>query len=295
MDMRDLLPITLLIGSSVAALACSGADASFGTNPGDNARGAGAIAEAPASSALVRVANLTSDAPALDVCLRVHGADTSAPFDIGPMLRGRGLAGGLSYPEVSAYAPLPPATYDVRIVAPGANGCAASLGGMPDRLDLPAFEAGSRATLVGVGSLGKELFALDVHDDDREVNADRAKLRFVHASPAVPALDVGLGAADSFAPVFTNVAFRAVGGGDGVDANGYRDVPPFSDPSLVVRVAGRTFDTLTAPGFGVAAGNIVSLFSIGVGGSGGALLKSLLVCQDGGQSSGALSSCNVIP
>src|SRR5260221_4002271 len=228
MDMRDLQSIKIAIGLSIAAGACSGAPQTASTEAPI------ASTETSTASALVRVANLTSDAPAFDVCLRVHRSDASAPFDIGPMLNGRGLRRGLSYPEVSAYVPLPPATYDVRIVAGGANDCAASLGGMPDRLDLPGLTAGSHATFVGVGSLGKELFALDVHFDDREVAVDRAKLRFVHASPAVPALDVGLGAAESFAPVFTNVAFRPAGRGDVIDANGYREVSPSSDPSLVV-------------------------------------------------------------
>src|SRR4051812_31979114 len=96
---------------STGALGCSGAGgesaAGEETTIGASVpRAARRIGEPPAlttapegesrATTSVRIANLTSDAPLLDVCLRLRGGDASAPFDIGPVLRGNGLEGGLS-------------------------------------------------------------------------------------------------------------------------------------------------------------------------------------------------------
>jgi hypothetical protein len=238
------------------------------------------------TDAFVRLVNLVSDAPAFDVCLRTHGTDPSSPFDVGPL-----FARGIASSEASAYVGIAPGAYDVRIVPGGASDCATRLDGIPDRTDAPTFEPQGYASIVAVGSLGKSFLGLDVHADERSVSPGRAKLRFVHGTMAAPALDVGTGAGDGFVPLFAGVSFRSVGAGD---ANGYVEIAPNSDATLVLRVAGRTFDTLTVPGFAFADETITTLFSIGFAGQGGKLVGSMLRCSDAPNDVSA-SSCAVVP
>jgi hypothetical protein len=239
----------------------------------------------------VRLVNLISDAPAFDVCLRSHGPDPAAPFDIGPLLESHGLAAGLAYPEASGYVSIVPGTYDLRVVAAGAPDCATRLDGIPDRVDLPALDPRGHASLVAVGSLAKSFFALDVHSDEVTAAPDRAKLRFIHDTVAAPAFDVGMGAGGSFTTLFAAVPFRSAGA---ADPNGYSDVAPSEDATLVLRIAGRTFDTLSVPGFSLGEGTVTTVFSIGVAGAGGALVGSVLRCADG-ESAAPVSTCSTAP
>jgi hypothetical protein len=242
-------------------------------------------------SSSVRLVNLISDAPAFDVCLRTHGADPATPFDIGPLLATHGLAAGLAYPQASSYVSVAPGTYDLRVVAAGAPDCATRLDGIPDRIDIGSFDPHGHASLVAVGSLAKSFFALDVHRDEVTTAPDRAKLRFIHDTVAAPALDVGIGAGGSFTPLFAGVPFRSAGA---ADPYGYSDVAPSADTTLVLRIAGRTFDTLSVPGFSIGEGTVTTVFSIGVAGAGGALVGSVLRCADG-DSAAPLSTCSTAP
>jgi hypothetical protein len=148
------------------------------------------------------------------------------------------------------------------------------------------------ASLVAVGSVKKEFVAIDVLSDEPAPSPDRAKLRFVHDTVAAPALDVGMEGGSAFVPLFTGVSFRATGTGD---AGGFVEVAPASDPTLVVRVAGRSNDLLSVPRFALDAGTVTTVFSIGVAGAGGSLLGSMLRCDDGDTSRAPLATCSVVP
>jgi hypothetical protein len=239
----------------------------------------------------LRLVNLISDAPAFDVCLRTHGGDPSAPFDLGPLLERHGVTSGLSYPEASGYIAVAPGAYDLRVVAADAADCSTRLDGIPDRVDLRPLDPNGHASLVAVGSLAKSFFALDVHADEVTAAPDRAKLRFIHDTVAAPALDVGTRAGASFTPLFAGVPFRSAGA---ADSDGYLELAPTTEATLVLRVAGRTFDTLSVPGFSLDEGTVTTVFSIGVAGAGGALLGSVLRCADGDESR-ALSPCVTAP
>src|SRR5262249_6731469 len=133
-------------------------------------------------------------------------------------------------PGASAHVAVAPGAYDLRVVPAGAVDCAARLDGIPDRIDLGTFEALDHASLVAVGSLAKSFFAVDVLSDEATASPGRAKLRFVHDTMAAPALDVGMDNGGTYVPLFEGVSFRSSGVGD---ANGFRDVEPASDPTLV--------------------------------------------------------------
>jgi hypothetical protein len=99
-------------------------------------------AQASAPQSFLRVAQASPDAPPLDVCVAPHGTgvfqgplvgqfaaaaagdaggsgDSAVPADAGAI--------GLAYAQVSAYVPVAPGQYDVRLVAAGATSCSVPL------------------------------------------------------------------------------------------------------------------------------------------------------------------------
>ena len=243
-----------------------------------------------APAAHVRVAHLAPDAPAVDFCVAVHGTTTF----IGPVLNGAGAAAGLSYGTITRYVDLPPAQYDVRIVAPGSADCTKSLAGLPDIKNLPALPDGASATLAAEGELAAgapKPFGITAYLDDATVAAGKAKLRFVHASPGTPAVDVGLGGGVVFTSVFTNVAFGAVS--TAVGANGYLETAPFTGQEISARAHGAASDVLSIKPAALPAGAIATAFAIGKIGDATHPLKVLL-CVDNAPASGLLSACSAV-
>src|SRR5262249_40387155 len=159
----------------------------------------------------LRVTHLSPDAPAVDFCVAAHG---SKDFT-GPVMATNGAAAGLSYSQVTKYIPLAAAQYDVRLVAPGSSSCATPLGGLADFTNLPALSAGgyfpvAAEGLAGIGS--SPSFTLQAYVDDSSVDAGKAKLRFIHASPNTPAVDVGTGGGALFQALFKDVSYGGTSG-----------------------------------------------------------------------------------
>jgi hypothetical protein len=103
-----------------------------------------------------------------------------------------------------------PGQYDARIVAAGATDC--SLPIAPDATNLPPLVARRSTTLALVGSASLELLAFS---DDRAFPgapfAAPVALRFIHAAPALPAVDVGIGDIGDFQQLFLSVPFGTAG------------------------------------------------------------------------------------
>ena len=132
----------------------------------------------------LRAVHAAPDTPAVDVA--VDGAVTFP---------------GLAFPSVAAYANANPGDHDVRVL-PAGDPRAAPL------LDTTAnLAADSEHTLVIVGRSGA-LEPLLLQDDNSAPPPGQARLRFVHASPDAPAVDVAVAGG----PVlFSNVAYKNVG------------------------------------------------------------------------------------
>jgi hypothetical protein len=275
------------VSVSMVLAGCSGAATSADIGAG--------LARTESSQSFVRLANATSDAPPLDVCLRAHGAAADAPFDIGPLFETRGLSAGVAYAQASAYFAVTAGPYDLRVIAGDAPDCRTALDGIPDRTDLPSLDPNGYATIVATGSLAKSFFAVDLYRDDRVVSDRASKVRFIHATVAAPALDLGTKSGEAFAPIFTGVSFRSAASGGDVDSNGFVEASPSEDPTVALRVATKPYDVLTASGIALTPGTIMSMFSIGVAGSRGRLVPSLLACADLDASRAPLASCSVAP
>jgi hypothetical protein len=122
------------------------------------------------------------------------------------------------------------------------------------------------------------------------VSTGKAKLRFIHASPGTPAVDVGLGTGASFAKVFSNVSFGNVAVHAPLDAAGFVETMPVTSP-VAARLAGQATDALVVPSVTLGANAIATAFAIG--GKTGASTNPLgvLICVDNGPASGLLATC----
>jgi hypothetical protein len=239
----------------------------------------------------VRVAHLSPGAPAVDFCARPTSATTW--MGVTPTLRGIGRTAGLSYGQVTAYLTLPAGAYLVRLVAPGSTNCDTALGGLPDTT-LPALAAGVRATVAAIGTLdgmGPTAFRLNPYvDDAMMVPAGMARVRFVHASPGTPNVDLGIpGMATMFTSVFSNVAFP-----ESSDAS----LPPVMGATLAARVAGMATASGAYPlqlaGVTIPAGARITAFAVGQLNNDQTPL-SALVCVDSADPVDNLTPCSLLP
>jgi hypothetical protein len=184
-------------------------------------------ADDPSATGRVRVVHMSPDAPPVDIVVNGAPAITN-----------------LAFKEASAYAALPDGTYDVAVTPAGAN----------DAVVLRAplhVTAGVDATVVAVGTLDA-IGLLAVTDNNSAPAAGNARVRFVHASPDAPAVDIAV----KGGPVlFPNVAFKQFGDYAEVPAGAY---------DLEVRVAGTDTVALELPGVTLNAGQVVTVFAAGL-------------------------------
>lgn len=183
----------------------------------------------------VRVVHASPDAPAVDVLVNDGVAFSNAPFK-----------------GITQYASLAAGTYDVKVVPTGATEpvvISASL----------ALEADKDYTVVAVGKLA-DIEPLVLVDNNSAPAAGKAHVRFVHASPDAPAVDIAV----KGGPVlFSNVPFKGVGDYLPVDAATY---------DLEVRLAGTTTVALEVPGLTLNAGTVYTVFAMGLAGGTPALM-----------------------
>lgn len=135
------------------------------------------------SSAMVRVAHLSPDAPNVDVYV-----DGSAVLE------------DVAFTDVSGYLELAPGTYTVEITPAGDM----STSVFEQDLELAAADY----TIAAAGELasdGEEFSPLVLEDDTSAPDGGESRVRLVHASPDAPAVDVTVNATGG--AIFDNVAF----------------------------------------------------------------------------------------
>src|SRR5207245_4646961 len=101
------------------------------------------------------------------------------------------------------------------------------IGAVPDTKNV-GIHNDLTATIAAIGVLDRSGAAatnptlqLAVFVDDTAVTTGKTKLRFIHASPGTPAVDVGLGSRTSFTKVFAGVAFGNIATNTGIDGYGF--------------------------------------------------------------------------
>ena len=177
----------------------------------------------------VRVVHASPDAPAVDVWVNGNIAFSNAPFE-----------------GITDYASLAPGTFNVQVVPTGAT--------EPVVIDADLeLAADTDYTVVAVGLLA-DIEPLVLVDNNSAPAAGKAHVRFVHASPDAPAVDIAVAGG----PVlFADVPFKGVGDYLPVDAGAY---------DLEARLAGTDTVALSVPGVTLEAGTVYTIFAMGLAG-----------------------------
>jgi len=184
--------------------------------------------QAQAPSARIRVVHASPDAPAVDVLVNDAVAFSNAPFK-----------------GITDYASIPPATYNIKVVPTGATTPVVI------ETDLTLNAEASGYTVVAVGPLAA-IEPLVLVDNNTTPAAGFAHVRFVHASPDAPAVDIAV----KGGPVlFSDVRFKEVGDYISVPATTY---------DLEVRLAGTDTVALDVPGLSLADRSVYTVFAMGL-------------------------------
>jgi LPXTG-motif cell wall-anchored protein len=184
---------------------------------------------AQSDMARVRVVHASPDAPAVDVWVNGNVAFSNAPFQ-----------------GITDYAALDAGSYQVQVTPTGATEPVV----IDATLDLAG---GTDYTVVAVGLLA-DIEPLVLVDNNSAPAAGKAHVRFVHASPDAPAVDIAV----TGGPVlFSNVPFKGVGDYLPVDAGTY---------DLEARLAGTETVALSVPGVQLNEGTVYTIFAMGLAG-----------------------------
>jgi hypothetical protein len=142
------IPAAAACSSDEASHAATDAGATLDSTAVEAGDDAGSVGDAAPTQPMVRFAQLSPDAPPLDVCLAPHGTGMFAGPLLEQLAEDAGLAPdanapGLSFADVSAYFAIDAGSYDVRLVPAGSTTCA--------QATVPV-EAGSSGEEAGPGT-----------------------------------------------------------------------------------------------------------------------------------------------
>jgi hypothetical protein len=182
----------------------------------------------------VRAVHASPDAPAVDILVNDGVAFANAPFK-----------------GITDYATLDSATYSIKVVPTGAK--------EPVVIEANLALEGKDYTVVALGKL-ENIEPLVLVDNNSAPEAGKAHVRFVHASPDAPAVDI---AVKDGPTLFSNIAFKGVGDYLPVDAGTY---------DLQVKLAGTETVALDVSGLALADGTVYTVFAMGLAGGEPALI-----------------------
>ncbi|MGQ9675428.1 MAG: DUF4397 domain-containing protein [Chloroflexota bacterium] len=186
-----------------------------------------AAAVAQPDQAMLRVVHASPDAPAVDVLV-----DGNMAFS------------NLAFRGITRYAALPAGSHNIQVVPAGATEPAV----IEADVDLTA---GTDYTIVAVGRLA-DIEPLVLTDDNSAPPAGQAKVRFVHASPNAPAVDI---AEASGRVIFSGISFKGVGDYTNLPAGTY---------DVEARLARTDTVALAIPNVTVNAGTVYTVFAVGL-------------------------------
>lgn len=181
------------------------------------------------SDANVRVLHASPDAPAVDVFVDGTEAISDLAFD-----------------AITDYVALPAGDHNIQVFPASADGS-----GDPVIDADVSLDGGSDYTVAAVGLLA-DIEPLLLVDDNSAPAAGEANLRFVHASPDAPAVDIY---ADGAGVVVPNASFK--------NASDYLNLPS-GTYDLEVRAAGTETVALDLPGVSLEEGNVYTAFAVGL-------------------------------
>ncbi|GJQ63346.1 MAG: hypothetical protein SCALA702_23990 [Melioribacteraceae bacterium] len=175
----------------------------------------------------VRVVHTSYNAPAVDVLVDGNKAISS-----------------LGYGASSGYAQLSSGTKNVVVTVAGDNSASVIDANL-------TLDANKDYTVFAVNSV--DMIEAVVAEDNRSVNSNKAKVRFVHASPDAPAVDIKAGNGSGPA-LFSNAAFKDVASYIDVDAGNY---------ALAVTPAGSTTEVVVLDNVALQNGMVYTVIAKG--------------------------------
>ncbi|MDG2200846.1 MAG: DUF4397 domain-containing protein [Phycisphaerales bacterium] len=175
----------------------------------------------------VRIAHLSPDAPDVDVLV-----DGNVAF------------AGVAFNELTGYANLPQGDYLIQVVPAGASKPVV----IETVLAVPASGDFTAAAINPLSTITAAVF-----EDDNQRKPGNTRVRFVHASPGTPAVDIAL--ANGGPVLFSNVAFG--------ESGGYIEVPA-GTYDLEARVAGTDTVALSLPGTALSGGTSITVWASGL-------------------------------
>jgi hypothetical protein len=236
----------------------------------------------------LRLAHLSPDIPAVDVCLQ----ESSSTSYTGPILRSfAGSSSTFSEGTVSLYVPVAAATYNVRLVWADAVDCT-DASKLADLAGTFTVQTGAYSTLALEGLVvGSPALAFKNYVDasGTTVASGKALWRVVHAAPNVPSasdtsLDLGVEFSGNYFALFTGIAYSnfetvtPAATGITIDANGWATITP-SPTGLATDIKATTSQSavvsIPAQTTGFQVGSIYSQFIFVTGGA-----TKVLTCDD---------------
>jgi hypothetical protein len=181
------------------------------------------------NDARIRVLHASPDAPSVDVFLDGSEAISDLAFD-----------------EITDYVAVPGGDHNIQVFPASADGT-----GDPVIEADVTLTADTDYTIAAVG-LVADIEPLVLVDDNTAPAAGEAKLRFVHASPDAPAVDIYAEGAGVVVPA---AAFK--------DASDYLGLAA-STYNLEVRAAGTETVALDLPGITLEEGKVYTAFAVGL-------------------------------
>lgn len=205
--------ITMVSGILLGALA-------FGAST------SGVRAQTSAGQAQLRAVHASPDAPAVDI-----------------WVNGNKAISNLAFKAVTGWIALPEGSYDVKVTAAGSTEAVIEA-------TLP-LDAGKYYSVAAAGKLA-DITAKVYQDDLSSLEAGKARLRVIHASPDAPAVDVAVKGGAVLVP---NLAFP--------NASDYLTVDTMT-ANVEVRAAGTSTVALEVPGLTLAAGKVYTVYAVGL-------------------------------
>jgi hypothetical protein len=150
----------------------------------------------------------------------------------------------LGYGNYTDYMPIPEGMYRISLYVAGTKNS-------PVLANMLNVDRNSEITLAAIGTLDTISF-LAISDANRQMETNKAMIRFLHLSPNAPAVDITL---PDGTVIFSNVSFKQI--------TNYIAVPPM-DYTLQVRVAGTNNVVLTVPNLNLAADEYYTVYAIGL-------------------------------
>lgn len=187
---------------------------------------------AAGAEAGVRVVHASPDAPNVDVYVN------TAPG------AGAAAISNLAFRSATGYVSLPTSNYRFRVTPAGATSPV-----VIDAANVP-IQGNQDYSVVAVNFLSA--ISPLVLNDDNTINPTQARVRFVHASPDVPTVDIF--AAGGMSPLFNAVNFGTSGGYISVNPGTY---------NLEVRLDANGALALPVPGVQLQAGSVYTIFAMG--------------------------------